>query len=82
MDHDQGITKAGPARVRRHLIQMAWRWIRYQPESKLTRWFMERTRDGHGRSRKRMIVALARKLLVALWRLATQGVIPEGAIIK
>ena len=82
IDHDQGITKAGPSRVRKHLIQMAWRWIRFQPESKLTQWFMERTGDGHGRNRKRMIVALARKLLVALWRLATQGVIPEGAIIK
>jgi len=82
IDHDQGITKAGPSRVRKHLVQMAWRWIRFQPGSKLTKWFMERTRDGHGRNRKRMIVALARKLLVALWRLATQGVIPEGVIIK
>ncbi len=82
IDHDQGITKAGPARVRRHLIQMAWRWIRFQPTSKLTLWFKERTKDGHGRNRKRMIVALARKLLVALWQLATRGVVPEGVIFK
>ena len=82
IDHDQGITKAGPARERKHLIQMAWRWIRFQPTSKLTLWFKERTKDGHGRNRKRMIVALACKLLVALWQLATIGVVPEGVIFK
>ena len=82
IDHDQGNTKAGPARVRKHLIQMTWRWIRYQPTSKLTLWFKERTKDGYGRNRKRMLVALARKLLVTLWQLATKGVIPEGVIFK
>ena len=60
---------------------MAWRWLRFQPKSKLTLWFQEKTRDGHGRNRRRMIVALARKLLIALWRFATQGVIPEGALV-
>ena len=82
VDHDQGITKSGPARVRKHLVQMAWRWLRFQPQSKLALWFHERTSDGHGRNRRRMIVALARKLLVALWRLATEGVVPEGVIIR
>ena len=82
VDHDQGITKSGPSRVRKHLIQMAWRWLRFQPGSKLTLWYRERTRDGHGRNRRRMIVALARKLLVALWQLATRGLVPEGAIIE
>ncbi|MDE2673619.1 MAG: IS110 family transposase [Paracoccaceae bacterium] len=82
VDHDQGITKSGPSRVRKHLIQMAWRWLRFQPGSKLTLWYREGTRDGHGRNRRRMIVALARKLLVALWQLATRGVVPEGAIIQ
>ncbi|MCY3725028.1 MAG: hypothetical protein OXF95_00105 [Rhodobacteraceae bacterium] len=61
---------------------MAWRWLRFQPGSKLTLWYRERTRDGHGRNRRRMIVALARKLLVALWQLATRGLVPEGAIIE
>ena len=61
---------------------MAWRWLRFQPQSKLALWFHERTSDGHGRNRRRMIVALARKLLVALWRLATEGVVPEGVIIR
>ena len=81
VDHDQGITKAGPARVRKHLIQMAWRWLHFQPTSKLALWYNERTKDGHGRNRRRMIVALARKLLVALWQLATKGLVPAGAIV-
>lgn len=81
VDHDQGITKSGPSRVRKHLIQMAWRWLRFQPKSRLALWYQEKTRDGHGRNRRRMIVALARKLLIALWRFATQGVVPEGAIV-
>ena len=75
--HDQGITKAGPARVRKHLIQMAWRWLHFQSASELALWYYERTKDGHGRNRRRMIVALARKLLVALWKLATRGKYPR-----
>ena len=80
MDRDQGITKTGLARVRSHLIQIAWRWFHHQPESKLSLWYRERTKDGQGRNRKKVIVALARKLLVALWPFATRGVIPGGAI--
>lgn len=82
MDRDQGITKTGPARVRSHLIQMAWRWLHHQPESKLSLWYRERTKDGQGRNRKKLIVALARKLLVALWQFAIRGVIPEGSIVQ
>jgi len=82
VDHDQGITKAGPSRVPKHLIQMAWCWLHYQPASQLTRWYYVRTMDGHGRNRRRMIAALARKLLVALWQLAIKCLIPEGAIVS
>ena len=77
MDHCQGIGKTGPGRVRKHLIQMAWRWVRFQPGSALARWFERQTKQAG--SRKRTIVAVARKLLIALWRLATLGVVPDGA---
>ncbi|MDE0281506.1 MAG: IS110 family transposase [Gammaproteobacteria bacterium] len=77
VDHCQGIGKTGPGRVRKHLIQMAWRWVRYQPGSALARWFERQTKQAG--SRKRAIVAVARKLLIALWRLATLGVVPDGA---
>jgi len=60
------------------MIQIAWLWIRHQPQSALTRWFKERSQQG----RKRAIVALARKLLVALWKYVTQGVLIEGAVMK
>jgi len=60
------------------MIQVAWLWIRHQPQSALTRWFKERSQQG----RKRAIVALARKLLVALWKYVTQGVVIEGAVMK
>ena len=60
------------------MIQLAWLWIRHQPQSVLTRWFKEHSQHG----RKRAIVALARKLLVALWKYVTQGVIIEGAVMK
>ena len=75
----QGIDKAGPAWVRALLVQMAWRWLRYQPESALSRWFRSRAGTAKGRMRQVFLVALARKLLVALWRYATGGVVPEGA---
>ena len=78
VDHDQGITTSGPLRVRKHRIQMAWRWLRFQPGSKRTLWYRERTREGHGRNRRRMMVALACKLLVALWQLATRGWFRKG----
>jgi transposase len=76
--HEQGVSKAGNPRLRTTLIQLAWLWIRHQPQSALTRWFKERSQQG----RKRAIVALARKLLVALWKYVTQGVVIEGAVMK
>lgn len=79
MDHEQGIGKNGNARVRRMLMQLAWRWLRFQPESALSRWFAERTAGAKGRIRKVMIVALARKLLIALWRYVETGEVPAGA---
>jgi transposase len=76
--HEQGVSKAGNPRLRTTMIQLAWLWIRHQPQSALTRWFKERSPQG----RKRAIVALARKLLVALWKYVTQGVVIEGAVMK
>ena len=76
--HEQGVSKAGNPRLRTTMIQLAWLWIRHQPQSALTRWFKERSQQG----RKRAIVALARKLLVALWKYVTQGVVIEGAVMK
>jgi transposase len=75
---EQGLAKAGNGRVRRLLIQLAWRLLRHQPDSALVRWYRQRTADRRGDTRKVMIVALARKLLVALWELATTGKVPEG----
>jgi len=76
--HEQGVSKAGNPRLRTTMIQVAWLWIRHQPKSTLTRWFKERSQQG----RKRAIVALARKLLVALWKYVTQDVVIEGAVMK
>jgi transposase len=76
--HEQGVSKAGNPRLRTTMIQFAWLWIRHQPQSALTRWFKQRSQQG----RKRAIVALARKLLVALWKYVTQGVVIEGAVMK
>ena len=76
---DQGIGGDGPAWIRAALIQMAWRWVRYQPESALCTWFEERTAGSRGRIRRVMIVALARKLLIALWRFSESGLVPSGA---
>ena len=78
---DQGIGRDGPSWVRAQLIQIAWRWLRYQPESALSKWFEERTAGGRGRIRRVMIVALARKLLIALWRFSETGLVPAGAKI-
>jgi transposase len=77
---EQGITKAGNRRIRALMVELAWSWLRYQPDSELTRWFMERFSGK--RSRKIGIVALARRLLIALWRYITAGVLPEGAKLK
>lgn len=78
---DQGISKASRTEVRRVAIQLAWCWIRYQPQSALAVWFHTRFGAG-GRSRRVGIVAVARKLMIALWRFAEYGVIPEGAQLK
>ena len=78
---DQGISRDGPAWIRAQLIQMAWRWLRHQPDSALSKWFEERTAGAKGRIRRVMIVALARKLLIALWRLSETGLVPTGAKI-
>jgi transposase len=75
---EQGISKNGNPRVRRMMTQLTWRWTRHQPDSALTRWFSERTGGAKGRIRKIMAMALARKLLVALWRFVETGVAPEG----
>lgn len=82
IDREQGVSKAGNPRLRTTLIQLAWLWLRHQPASNLARWFHERVARNGGRLRKSMIVALARKLLVALWKYATAGVIIEGAAMK
>ncbi len=79
MERDQGIGGDGPGWIRAHLIQMAWRWVRYQPDSALSKWFEERTAGAKGRMRRVMIVALARKLLVALWRFCEIGLVPTEA---
>ncbi len=78
---EQGISKAGSGRIRHLIIQLAWGWIRHQPESAETRWFQERFSTGK-RVKKVGIVALGRKLLVALWRYAETGVVPKGARLK
>jgi transposase len=82
IDRDQGISKAGNPRLRKAMIELAWLWLRYQPGSTLSRWFREHVGDQRGRARKIAIVAVARKLLIALWRYVTQGVVPEGAVLK
>lgn len=82
IDREQGVSKAGNPRLRAMLIQSAWLWLRHQPGSALSRWFQERVKRNGGRLRKPMIVALARKLLVALWKYATAGVVIEGAVRK
>ena len=79
---EQGIAKAGNRRLRAALVELAWLWLRYQPDSALAAWFRHRTQAAGGRMRKVMIVALARKLLVALWRFCRDGVLPEGAALK
>ena len=77
----QGIDKAGPPWLRAQMLQLAWRWLRHQPESALSQWFRARTGTSGGRMRRVFVVALARKLLVALWRYATTGVAPDGAAL-
>jgi transposase len=80
--HDQGISKAGQPQLRKTMVELAWLWRRHQPGSALSRWFAERARGQDPRRRRALIVALARKLLVALWRYVSAGVVPEGAAFK
>jgi transposase len=76
---EQGISKAGNRRVRWMMVQLAWGWLQYQPESELSRWYERRFGQGNSRQRKIGIVALARKLLIALWKYLETGEVPEGA---
>jgi transposase len=76
---DQGISKAGRAELRRVSVQVAWCWLRWQPDSALAVWFRRRFAAAGGRSRRIGIIALARKLVIALWRFVTHGVVPDGA---
>src|SRR4051794_39830174 len=82
IDREQGVSKAGNPRLRATMVQLAWLWLRHQPGSALSRWFQERVKVVGGRLKKPMIVALARKLLIALWKYMTAGVVIEGAVIK
>jgi transposase len=82
VNREQGVSKAGNPRLRTTLIQLAWLWVRHQPRSALTLWFEERVKRNGGRLKKPTIVALARKLLVALWKYVTAGVVIEGAVLK
>jgi transposase len=79
---DQGISKAGNPRARQAAIELAWLWVLHQPDSALTRWFRQRTDNASSRIKRIAIVALARKLMVALWRYLTTGLVPEGAVLK
>ena len=82
MARDQGVSGAGNRRVRSLTIQLAWLWLRYQPNSKHSRWFQERFGGGSKRQRRIGIVGLARRLLIDLWRLLEGGVVPQGARLK
>ena len=79
---DQGISKAGNPRIRRLMVELAWLWLRWQPNSRTTRWFHDHVGKGGSRSKRKAIVAVARKLLVELWHFVEHDVIPEGATLK
>ena len=80
--YELGIAKAGNRQMRTMAVEIAWGWLRHQPESALSQWYQERFGQGNSGYRKVGIVALARKLLVALWRFLKTGVLPEGAMLK
>jgi len=82
VDRDQGIGKDGNRRLRAATVEIAWGWLRFQPESDLSKWFQARYGPGSRRSRRVGIVAVARKLLIALWRYLETGVVPAGAVLK
>jgi transposase len=78
---EKGLARSGNVRVRRGMIQLAWRFLLHQKTSALTKWFRSRTENARG-TRKPMIVALARKLLIALWRLVREGIVPDGVVLR
>jgi transposase len=82
VDHEQGVSKSGNSKLRSTMVQLAWLWVQHQPTSALSRWFKERVKQNGGRGKKAAIVALARKLLVALWKFVSNGVVIEGAAMK
>ena len=82
IDQEQGISKAGNPRLRTTMVELAWMWVRYQPASALSCWFRQRVGSERGRTRRISIVALARKLLIALSRYINHGEIPAGAVVK
>ena len=77
-----GISKAGNARIRTLMVELAWRWLQFQPKSALAQWYEQRYAHGGARMRRIGIVALARKLLVALWKYIEQDTVPEGAVLR
>ncbi len=81
-DHALGISKVGNRHIRAMAIEIAWIWLRYQPHSELSRWYQRRFAKGSKRLHKIGIVALARKLLIALWRYLEFGTLPAGAVLK
>ena len=81
IEREQGISKAGNPRVRTRMVELAWLWIRFQPHSELSQWFMRRFAGGGSRMRRKGIVAVARKLLIDLWHLVEHGAVPRGAVI-
>jgi transposase len=81
-DREQGISKAGNPRARQAAIELAWLWLRHQPDSALSKWFRARTLNASKRIKRITIVAMARKLMVSLWRFVTAGLVPDGAVLK
>jgi transposase len=79
---EQGISKAGNRRARKLAVELGWLWLTHQPDSELSRWFRQRVGDVKGRIRRITIVAMARKLMVALWKYLTTGVVPTGAVLR
>ena len=79
---EKGLAKAGNAGVRKGMLQLAWRWTMFQKESALTQWFRQRTAAAKGDVRRTMIIALAHKLLIALWRYVTSGEVPAGVVLS
>jgi len=82
MQREQGISKSGNPRLRTCMVELCWLWLRHQPDSAVSKWFQDRVRGDSGRIRRVMICALARKLLIALWRYVSTGELPEGAKLK